>query len=105
MQLETRREAEVCPDHIHMLVEIPPHLRVASNNSFAGVRSQKTPVGRFWEQSLTGVFYKTFGYLPKRLCCSPSQTGSEYKNLAVNDKTAPCKTVFYQPQKSIGDMN
>ena len=23
-------EAEVCPDHIHMLVEIPPHLSVAS---------------------------------------------------------------------------
>ena len=23
-------EAEACPDHIHMLVEIPPHMRVAS---------------------------------------------------------------------------
>ena len=23
-------EAEVCPDHIHMLVEIPPHLSVVS---------------------------------------------------------------------------
>ena len=23
-------EAEICPDHVHMLVEIPPHISVAS---------------------------------------------------------------------------
>ncbi len=26
---DTEKEAEACPDHIHMLVEIPPHLSVA----------------------------------------------------------------------------
>ena len=37
-------EAECCPDHIHMLVEIPPHLSVAS---FMGYLKSKSSLRLF----------------------------------------------------------
>ena len=37
-------EAEVCPDHIHMLVAIPPKLSVSS---FMGYLKGKTGIGSF----------------------------------------------------------
>ena len=40
-------EAECCPDHIHMLVEIPPHLSVAS---FMGYLKSKSSLMIFDKQ-------------------------------------------------------
>ena len=36
-------EAEVCPDHIHMLVEIPPKVAVSSFMGYLYGKSGKTP--------------------------------------------------------------
>lgn len=43
-------EAEVCPDHIHMLVEIPPKLAVASFMGYLKGKSSTMLYEQFGEQ-------------------------------------------------------
>ena len=69
-------EAEVCPDHVHMLVEIPPKLSVAG---FMGYLKGKSTVLIY--QQFTNLFLKyrhrEFWYTGYRYgdrCCVPRNT-------------------------------
>lgn len=42
-------EAEVCPDHIHMLVEIPPKIAVSSFMGYLKGKSSTMIYEKFWE--------------------------------------------------------
>ena len=54
-------EAEICPDHVHMLVEIPPNISVASFVGYIKGKSTLMAIGIF------GYYVDTVGKNAKKI--------------------------------------
>ena len=54
-------EAEVCPDHVHMLVEIPPKISVSSFS--AGLNVSRKRASKYWGFEHQGVKFTTNFFL------------------------------------------
>ena len=50
-------EAEICPDHVHMLVEIPPKMSVSD---FMGYLKSKSTLMIFERHANLKIFYKSY---------------------------------------------
>lgn len=80
-------EAECCPDHIHMLVEIPPHMSVSN---FMGYLKRKSSLMIFEKHA--NLKYK---YGNRHFWCRGYyvDTVGKYENAISNYIKTSCKTI------------
>ena len=72
-------EAEVCPDHVHMLVEIPPKYSVSSFMGYLKGKSSTMLYEQFGELKYKSRVAKQMGqsFLGERILCGHGRTEQE----------------------------
>ena len=100
-------EAECCPDHIHMLLEIPPKMSVASFVGYLKGKSSLMLYEQFGELKFKyrnrefwcrGYYVDTVGKNKAKHCC-PAKEQKKVQNLSKM-----CYKFFGQPLVAQGDF-
>ena len=77
-------EAEACPDHIHMLVSIPPNLSVSQ---FMGYLKGKKFLDDLWSSCKPEVQIWESAFLVSRLLCQYGRSGYTRNNSVYSEST------------------